>query len=124
MLNRRGSDRWCASSRARRSRLPVPVYWSFATFRKELPRNLRVARAGVTVRSAGQQAKKSPDRNAGYSPTAVRSIITEPGWRMERVRRCGYINGSCVAPTDILPETPPTVVGHGIIDDAMLYLTA
>jgi hypothetical protein len=25
---------------------------------------------------------------------------------------------------DILPETPPTVVGHGIIDDAMLYLTA
>jgi len=25
---------------------------------------------------------------------------------------------------DILPETPPTVVGHGIIDDAMLYMTA
>jgi hypothetical protein len=25
---------------------------------------------------------------------------------------------------DILPETPPSVVDHGIIDDAMLYLTA
>ena len=25
---------------------------------------------------------------------------------------------------DILPQTPPTVVGHGIIDDATLYLTA
>lgn len=25
---------------------------------------------------------------------------------------------------EILPETPPTVVGHGILGDSMLYLTA
>ena len=25
---------------------------------------------------------------------------------------------------ELLPETPPTVVGHGILSDAMLYLTA
>ena len=25
---------------------------------------------------------------------------------------------------EILPETPPTVVGHGILEDNMLYLTA
>ena len=24
---------------------------------------------------------------------------------------------------EILPETPPTVVGHGILGDSMLYLT-
>ena len=25
---------------------------------------------------------------------------------------------------ELLPETPPTVVGHGILGDTMLYLTA
>ena len=25
---------------------------------------------------------------------------------------------------ELLPETPPTVVGHGILSDTMLYLTA
>jgi len=25
---------------------------------------------------------------------------------------------------ELLPETPPTVVGHGILEDNMLYLTA
>ena len=61
---------------------------------------MRVALAGVTVRSASQQDKKSVDpRNAGYCPTVVLSVITEPLWRMERVRGCGYINGSCEAPT-------------------------
>jgi hypothetical protein len=25
---------------------------------------------------------------------------------------------------ELLPETPPTVVGHGILGDSMLYLTA
>ena len=25
---------------------------------------------------------------------------------------------------ELLPETPPTVVGHGVLEDNMLYLTA
>jgi hypothetical protein len=34
------------------------------------------------------------------------------------------LRGRDRAVKEILPETPPTVVGHGIIGDAMLYLTA
>ena len=34
------------------------------------------------------------------------------------------LRGHDRAVKEILPETPPTVVGHGIIGDAMLYLTA
>src|SRR3981189_1985668 len=83
------------------------------------------ARAGVTVRSADQQAKKSPGRNAGYCPT--------PFFRLSP-NHCGAWSGSGDADTSMAVAGPrqgresdpagngPTVVGHGIIDDAMLYL--
>ena len=34
------------------------------------------------------------------------------------------LRGPDRAAKEILPETPPTVVGHGILGDTMLYLTA
>ena len=34
------------------------------------------------------------------------------------------VRGPDRAVRELLPETPPTVVGHGILGDAMLYLTA
>ena len=35
----------------------------------------------------------------------------------------GQVCGPDRSLKELLPETPPTVVGHGILSDAMLYLT-
>jgi hypothetical protein len=35
----------------------------------------------------------------------------------------GQVRGPDRSLKELLPETPPTVVGHGILSDAMLYLT-
>ena len=34
------------------------------------------------------------------------------------------VRGPDRAVRELLPDTPPTVVGHGIVGDTMLYLTA
>jgi len=34
------------------------------------------------------------------------------------------VRGPDSAVRELLPDTPPTVVGHGIVGDTMLYLTA
>jgi len=78
--------------------------------------------------------KNQPGRGPCYADPQVRArragrslgtAMADDALTLER--KCGYTSGKLRGPDrtvkEILPETPPTVVGHGILGDSMLYLT-
>jgi hypothetical protein len=72
----------------------------------------RISKRRITLATARR-------RSFGYHRTTVAHGVG-PEMRIHQWQ----LRGRDRAVKEILPETAPTVVGHGIIDDAMLYLTA